>query len=236
MRPNSAARGEVLFNTIGCVACHGVDKQASGRREPADDGASAGSRRPLASLAGLGSKTTAEKLAEYLQNPTATDPSGRMPHMLLQQGEAMDLARFLCQTEDPTIKADLPEAPAEEKLLAAFKRMDPKAEDLAAFEKLPAAGRIDDLGKRVVIAKGCVNCHTIAPGGKPLAPAATLTALEDLAKAAMSPAASRPNRKSTSGRRRSPSPTPTAKRCEPSSAKASKGRERRPRPTPPAKR
>ena len=38
-----------------------------------------------------------------------------------------------------------------------------------------------DLGKRPAVAKGCVNCHTVAPDGKPLAPL-SLTALEDLGK------------------------------------------------------
>ena len=60
-------------------------------------------------LTGLGSKTTPEKLAEYLQNPATTDPAGRMPHMLLQQPEALDLARFLCQTGNRAIKPGLPE-------------------------------------------------------------------------------------------------------------------------------
>ncbi len=133
-------------------------------------------------MTGLGSKTTPEKLAEYLQNPATTDPAGRMPHMLLQQPEAMDLARFLCQTGNRAIKPGLPEAPTTEKMVAALKRLEVKAEDVAAFEKRPAAAQADDLGKRLVVAKGCVNCHTIAPGGKPLAPSTPFTDLEDLDK------------------------------------------------------
>ncbi len=89
----SAARGEVLFNTIGCVACHGEankDKEESKKESNLAFIAAEPAHFPLT---GLGSKTTPEKLAEYLQNPAATDPAGRMPHMLLQQPEALDLAR-----------------------------------------------------------------------------------------------------------------------------------------------
>ena len=156
----SAARGEVLFNTIGCAACHGEDKKDKGEDKKESGPAFIASGPAHFQLTGLGGKTTPEKLAEYLQNPAATDPAGRMPHMLLQQQEALDLARYLCQTENPAIKSDLPEAPA----------------------KTPPAAQLDELGKRLVVAKGCVNCHTVAPGGKPLAPSATFTALEDLSK------------------------------------------------------
>ena len=128
-RGKREARGEKLFNTIGCVACHGEEKKTKG--EDKKDGglpfiASGPAHFPLT---GLGSKTTPEKLAEYLQNPLAIDPSGRMPHMLVDAGGGGGFRAYLCQTEDATIKPDLPEAPAEEKLLAAFKQIDPKAED-----------------------------------------------------------------------------------------------------------
>ena len=171
----SAARGEKLFNTIGCVACHGEEKKENGA-DKKETGLPFIAARPAEfALTGLGSKTTPERLAEYLQNPLAIDPSGRMPHMLLQQQEAMDLARYLCQSENPAITAALSDAPPPDALLAALKRIETKADAVAAFEKLSPTAQADDLGKRLVVAKGCVNCHTIAPGGKPLAPAATFT-------------------------------------------------------------
>ena len=102
--------------------------------------------------------------------------------MLLTQQEAQDLARYLCQTENQAIKPDLPEAPSPEKLLAALNDRFPSIDERLAFVNLPPAAQADNLGKRLVVAKGCVNCHTIAPGGKPLTPAATFTGLEDLAR------------------------------------------------------
>ncbi len=168
-RPNpmqvtsSRARGRRLFNSIGCVACHQPDGDAG--KEAARGRALTGARKNYP-LAGLGSKTTPDKLAKYLENPAAVDPSGRMPHMLLRGDEARDLAEFLCAEEKKTVAKDLPEPPTPEQMTAAFKRVDARADELAAFLRLPAAARWDDLGKRLVIDRGCNNCHTIAPGGK----------------------------------------------------------------------
>ena len=158
---DSVNRGQKLYMTIGCVACHGPEKTEKGGDKKESGPAFIAAAPAHFPLTGLGGKTTPEKLAEYLQNPTATDPSGRMPHMLLQGPEATDLARYLCQPDKDDVKPGLSDAPGKEKLSDA---------------------QADDLGKRLVVAKGCVNCHTIAPDGKPLAPSLTLTALEDLGK------------------------------------------------------
>jgi mono/diheme cytochrome c family protein len=171
----SFLRGQKLFNTIGCLACH----QTSGKA--LDSGPFYGARANFP-LPGLGSKTTPERLAEYLKEPLALDPSGRMPHMLLDGGEALDLARFLCQSTDDTIKRDQGGAPDRGQMIAAFKQVERRAEELAVFEKLPPAAAWTDLGKRLVIARGCNSCHTIEPGGQPFAQVQANADLSDLKK------------------------------------------------------
>jgi mono/diheme cytochrome c family protein len=128
----SLARGRRLFTATGCIACHGPDTTG---------------------LPNLGSKTTPEKLAAYLVNPLAVDPSGRMPQLRLSDSEARDLARYLCRNRDAALTPDL----------------------------LPAGdAQLLDTGKRVLLAKGCANCHTIAPQGKPLAGVPARASFEDL--------------------------------------------------------
>jgi mono/diheme cytochrome c family protein len=169
----SVARGQALFNSVGCVVCHRPDKE-----KPKESGA-----LPVAvryPIDGLGSKMTPQKLSAYLQNPLAIDPSGRMPHMLLQGKEAEDMARYLCEMKDASIPVEAPAAPSKEQVLAALQRLESKAEDVAAFQKLPADAQLRDLGKRLVVEKGCNNCHTIAPGGKPLAAVAAQATFNDL--------------------------------------------------------
>jgi mono/diheme cytochrome c family protein len=189
----SAARGQRLFVSVGCIACHPAPeakekREATARRWP---------------ITGLGSKTTPEQLSAYLQNPRAVDPSGRMPNMFLQAKEADDLARYLCRSKEQDIPVDLPAAPAQADLVAAFRRADPRPEELAAFQKLPADAQLLDLGKRVVIDRGCNNCHTIAPGGQPFANTLADASLNDLKK----PAAHDRGCMASDGRKRGAAPS-----------------------------
>jgi mono/diheme cytochrome c family protein len=164
----NAARGQRLFASVGCLACHG---ERAKDKEPIT---------PSVLLNNLGGKTTTTKLTAYLMNPLAVDPSGRMPHLLLQQKEAEDIARYLCQDGTET---KLPDPPAKDSLVAAFQRIDDRKDELAAFRKLPPNAQMIDLGQRVVIEKGCNNCHTIAPGGKPFASVLASTSFDGLKKA-----------------------------------------------------
>jgi mono/diheme cytochrome c family protein len=168
----SAARGQRLFTSVGCAACHGST--------PAERPSVFYPAPAVHPLNGLGSKTTPEKLAEYLKNPLAVDPSGRMPHMLLQDREAQDLARHLCQSQVEGVTERLSEAPSKDQRTAIFKRVDGRAEELEAFDRLPEDSQWVELGKRLVIDKGCNTCHAIAPGGKPFASVLAGASLEDL--------------------------------------------------------
>src|SRR5205823_10758972 len=78
----------------------------------------------------------------------------------------------------------LPDPPAREQIIAAFRRVEDRPAELTEFQKLPPDAQLIDLGQRVVIAKGCNNCHTIAPGGKPFASVLAATSFDGLKKPA----------------------------------------------------
>jgi mono/diheme cytochrome c family protein len=186
----AAVRGERLFTSLGCSACHGPVGSAgttpTGKRSRAREDEEARTPvlyRParLYPLPGLGSKTTVRRLAEYLLDPLKVGPHGRMPNMLLQRQEADALAHFLCRSGVAGLSPDLPAAPREG-LLAAFKRVEPRPEEQANFARLAPARQWLDLGQRLVIDRGCNNCHTVAPGGKPFASVVADAALDDLKK------------------------------------------------------
>lgn len=80
--PKSAARGKNLFHTIGCTACH----------SPQDG--SPITRSTSVPLARVADKYTLDSLTQFLQNPHAVRPSGRMP-MLVQGQDAADVATYL---------------------------------------------------------------------------------------------------------------------------------------------
>lgn len=158
--------GKALFSSTGCIACHNEEKPKDARSEKFALHTLAG--RENFPLGALGSKTTADKLGAFLLNPHSVDPSGRMPNMVLESKEATDLARYLCEGKDKDVHEELPAAPSAEQLANAIKRLQPSAEDKAVFEKLKPDEQWLEVGKRLVVAKNCAACHTIAPDKKPL--------------------------------------------------------------------
>ena len=77
---------ETTFPQHGCVACHGP------QREDQEDSL-------YISLKHLASKTTVDALSDFLQNPSLSRPSGRMPHLRLDAKEARALSVFLLRDQ-----------------------------------------------------------------------------------------------------------------------------------------
>ncbi|MEZ6124409.1 MAG: c-type cytochrome [Planctomycetaceae bacterium] len=90
-------RGEKLFHSVGCAACHGDLKKAADERSSW-----------IMPLGRLDSKYTVSSLVTFLQNPHAVRPSGRMPSLNLTDEEARDVASYLLQDIDvePTLTFD----------------------------------------------------------------------------------------------------------------------------------
>lgn len=85
----AVSKGEALFHTLGCAACHGD------RRQPP-------SKLPAFAmpLGKLHEKYTLQSLTAFLQNPHAVRPSGRMPGLNLEAKEADWIASYLLRETD----------------------------------------------------------------------------------------------------------------------------------------
>ena len=107
-----SVRGEDLFSTVGCTACHirDADARRSDFPEPY--------RLQGPNLAHLGSKVEAAWLFAWLKNPKEYAPDTLMPDLRLSDREAADLTAFLMQSRASEREgAELP--PANEEQLAA---------------------------------------------------------------------------------------------------------------------
>ncbi len=153
----SVNNGQRLFVSLGCITCHDSRPEAVKAMQQPTVGVPL--RRNFL-LPEMGQKTEDYKLAAYLNDPLAVDPSGRMPNMLLDQKDATDLARFLCNKENPKpLEAMKIDGQAE----AAFKKLKPTDADLTTFSKLKPEDQWKMLGQRLVSERGCTNCHNVAP-------------------------------------------------------------------------
>ncbi|MBM4016362.1 MAG: cytochrome c, partial [Planctomycetes bacterium] len=83
-----APAGQALYDSLGCIACHGV---LSG------DPAAAAAPVPSAPFGDLAGKWQLEPLAAFLRDPLATRPHGRMPAFALGETESLALAAHLLE-------------------------------------------------------------------------------------------------------------------------------------------
>lgn len=116
--PAATRKGERLFHSIGCAVCHGPRKE--GAETP-----------PTAvPLGDLGVKYGITSLAEFLRDPHAVRPGGRMPSFNLDEKQALDVAHFLIP--DANVR---PKAPR-----LTYKVYEGSYGNLPDFKTLTAAG------------------------------------------------------------------------------------------------
>jgi len=174
---DSAERGGKLYITAGCGTCHGDQVSAPSVKKVKDDEeekeplkpedsayglGTKGGAQSFYTLGSIGSKTRYEPLSKYLYDPLATNAHGRMPNMALSAAEAIDIARFLSRITDDKLATAMPPEPKDDPTALVDRDTHEKIKNL----KRPEAWK--EAGKWLVTYKGCVNCHTVAPGGKAL--------------------------------------------------------------------
>jgi mono/diheme cytochrome c family protein len=81
--PAAAERGETLYHSIGCIACHAP--QNDWQAPPSTS----------VPMGPLGEKYTLASLTAFLDDPHVTRPDGRMPRLVSDASEARDIATYL---------------------------------------------------------------------------------------------------------------------------------------------
>ena len=118
-------RGRELYHSVGCVACHA----------PEEGGAQI--QATIVPLGDLASKTTVDKLSEYLLDPAKIRKAGRMPNFWLAENEAHALAVYLLRDQ---IKAGGQAVAAQKEFGVEWQYFEsPMGDKLPDFEKLSPA-------------------------------------------------------------------------------------------------
>jgi mono/diheme cytochrome c family protein len=150
------ANGKKLVADLGCVGCH--------LRE-GEQPASIDTRRRFGPpLIGLGSKTNATWLYNWLKEPRHYSPVTRMPNMRLSDQEAMDIASYLLSLHETEWENQkLPELKQEylkDEIVFYLKRtVGLQAEQ--EYNKMSEEQRWSFLGEKAVARYGCTGCHLI---------------------------------------------------------------------------
>lgn len=102
-----AAKGQELFNTNACVACHGITKEDTSKVGPSLFGVvgrKAGTAKSLLgaseNLKKYGVVWSVETLNEFLENPNAKVPGTPMVGMLADPQQRADVIAYLAMLKD----------------------------------------------------------------------------------------------------------------------------------------
>ncbi|MEY2600494.1 MAG: hypothetical protein RLZZ142_2753 [Verrucomicrobiota bacterium] len=128
----NSERGKEIYHSIGCVACHSPGANSvppEGAFRPGDFS------YPSVPWPELSLKYSLSSLTQFLRDPLATRPDGRMPKLPLEPQDAVDLAGYLLAFEgsDGREAPKIPEVPLDAAAVAA--------------------------GKAIFIQAQCANCH-----------------------------------------------------------------------------
>ena len=181
-----AARGEELVASVGCMACHQSPEETAG-----SDTRTAASIQDLRrqfgpNFQGLGSKTSAQWVYNWLKDPSSYHPGTRMPSLRLTDQEAADITAYLMGSTDAAF-ANRPVPAVDEAIIdqIALDFLSNTAPMITAREQLAGMSRGEKLeftGERLIGQYGCYACHDIAgfEGAQPIG-----TELTDIGRKAL---------------------------------------------------
>lgn len=142
--------GGELFHTVGCVMCHAPVDPPRGKES---DGVVTEEVKKLATTAvpmgDLATKYSVGELSAFLRDPLQTRPSGRMPSMKLNDGEARVIAMYL-------LRAQVPSGAAAKLSGLSFEYYEKSLPELPEFDRLTpdATGTCENFTLAVAKRKG----------------------------------------------------------------------------------
>jgi len=164
-----AARGKQLVESVGCLACH---IESEWIKDP-QTGALRLARRddyPLErnygfNFTGLGTKTNAGWIYNWIRNPKSYYPTAPMPSLRLSDQEAADITAYLVTLTKPqfmTAPIRPPDPAAVHDLAMGYLVNTMSVRDAEAkLRSMPLHDQLEYLGQRSIEKYGCYSCHNI---------------------------------------------------------------------------
>jgi len=154
-------RGKKLVASVGCMACHQLDSEAKTRSE----GLNEIGRQHGPNLIGMGSKTSADWIYDWLKNPSQYSPHTKMPNLRLTQSEAADITAFLIgDKNDDFMAGEVPavdEAILDKIILEGLSRLNTENAAKGQLSKMDLDAKLEFTGKKMISKYGCFGCHNI---------------------------------------------------------------------------
>lgn len=167
VNPGAVRRGEELFHSVGCAACHGDQRDMSviqairrGVSPPSDtDDDEDQPEKPVSDagyinppftmpLGSLDEKYTVASLVTFLQDPHAVRPSGRMPALNLKPKEAMDISSYLLRHVEVKANIHFDYYEGEWEKLPDFSQLTPKDSGATTDFSVSVSPRDETFGLR----------------------------------------------------------------------------------------
>ncbi|MBC8411405.1 MAG: c-type cytochrome [Rhodobacteraceae bacterium] len=156
-----AENGQYLFESIGCLGCHVVEP------EPIDSETTLyeQTKQHGPNLIGVGSKTSAEWVYNWIKDPLAYNPETLMPNLRVSDGDAKDITAYIMASKNKKFEK-LPDVKLDEKVLdgIAFTHLSKQMPESFADKKLGEMSldaKLNYVAKKSITHYGCFGCHNI---------------------------------------------------------------------------
>jgi cbb3-type cytochrome oxidase cytochrome c subunit len=155
-------KGEALFNSIGCRGCHIVEP------DPTESDITLFEYTKLhgPNLIGVGSKTSAEWVYNWIKDPMAYNPDSRMPNLRVNDQDAKDITAYIMSSLNESFD-NKPDVALDEDALnkVAFTHLSKQMPESHAEKKLAGMDldeKLDYVARKSITHYGCFGCHSIS--------------------------------------------------------------------------
>ena len=156
-----AENGEKLFGAIGCKGCHVIEPEPVNAEVTLKEY----TKRHGPNLIGMGSKTTAEWVYNWIRDPLTYNPDSRMPNLRVNDQDAKDITAYLLSFRNNEFE-NIGDIQLDEQVLEkiAFTHLSKQMPESFAEKKLvdmDLSEKLDYVAQKSIIHYGCFGCHEI---------------------------------------------------------------------------